>query len=467
MTNANFPVIPETITVHLGRPNESAENLTLPFSEYIANVASSEIYPTWPEEAIRANILAQISYTLNRVYTEFYRSRGYDFDITNSTSVDQSFVKGREIFDNINEIVGDIFNDYIRRDGAVEPLFAAYCDGYRTVCDGLSQWGSVSLANEGYLPIDILKYYYGDNIGIVFDAPVSDPTVSAPPAPLSVGLANDDVKTVQIRLNRISANYPGIPKIAEPNGVFSFDTEEAVKEFQKIFGLTQDGIVGKATWYAILRIYAGVKKLSELNSEGITLDEISKQYPNELSLGSTGEGVAALQYYISYLSLFYDTVPTVVIDGIFGSATENAVKDLQETFGLPVNGIVDRMTWDKIYNNYLSFIETIPLQYTEGVVVPFGGVTLRFGVEGDSVRLLQEYLNYISDFYPDIPSVNPTGYFGEMTRASVIAFQNRFSLPATGTVEAITWNAIIDIYEDLYTGARIGESQYPGYDIGR
>ena len=167
-----LPVIPETITVHLGEPDEPAQNVTLPFMDYIMNVASSEIYPTWPEEAIRANMYAQISFALNRVYTEYYRSRGYDFDITNSTRYDQYFVNGRDIFENIQRIAGDIFNDYIRRRGAIEPLFAQYCNGTTVTCNGLSQWGSVDLANAGYTPYRILTNYYGDNIDIITNTPV-------------------------------------------------------------------------------------------------------------------------------------------------------------------------------------------------------------------------------------------------------------------------------------------------------
>ncbi|MBO7303509.1 MAG: spore cortex-lytic protein, partial [Clostridia bacterium] len=182
--NANIPYIPETITVHLGAPNENAENVTLPFLEYITNVASSEIYPTWPENAIRANLYAQISFVLNRIYTEYYPSRGYDFDITNSTAYDQSFVKGRDYFENVAELAAELFNSYIVRQGSVEPLFSAYCDGREVECDGLSQWGTVSLANQGYTPYEILQYYYGNDINIVNDAPVRVPNSSLPTRPL-------------------------------------------------------------------------------------------------------------------------------------------------------------------------------------------------------------------------------------------------------------------------------------------
>ena len=161
------PFIPSTITVHLGRPDQSAQNVTVPFPDYIKNVASSEIFPTWPENAIRANVYAQVSFALNRIYTEWYRSQGYDFDITNSTAFDQSFVNGRSYFEDVSRIVDDLFNNYVRRQGAVEPLFTAYCDGRQTNCDGLKQWDTVSLANEGRTPYEILQYFYGDDIDIV------------------------------------------------------------------------------------------------------------------------------------------------------------------------------------------------------------------------------------------------------------------------------------------------------------
>lgn len=305
----SLPIIPEYITVHLGAPDENAPNVTLPFEEYVSNVASSEIYPTWPESAIRANIYAQISFALNRIYTEYYRSRGYDFDITNSTAYDQSFVRGRNIFENISEISADIFNSYVRRRGSYEPLFTAYCDGVEVNCNGLSQWGSVTLANQGYTPYDILRYYYGNDIDIISDADVGGSSVSAPNVPLSTGSQNDKVRILQIRLNRISDNYPAIPKIAATDGIFSDDTEAAVKSFQEIFGLNADGIVGNATWYAVQRIYNAVKRLNELDSEGIRLEEVTKQYPGVLSFGNTGLGVQTLQYFLSYISRFYSTIP--------------------------------------------------------------------------------------------------------------------------------------------------------------
>ena len=201
-----YPVVPETITVHLGAPGESARNVVVPFAQYIKNVASHEIYPTWPESAIRANILAQISYALNRVYTEYYRARGYD--TTSTTRYDQAYVEDGDIFENISRIVDDIFNNYIVRQGSVEPLFAQFCDGVRTRCGGLSQWGSVDLAEEGMTPYEILQYYYGGDINLVMNAPVGGNVASYPGRPLRRGDAGNDVQTLKRQLNRIGKNYP-------------------------------------------------------------------------------------------------------------------------------------------------------------------------------------------------------------------------------------------------------------------
>ena len=465
-TDARVPFIPRTITVHLGAPDADAPNVTLPFADYIANVASSEIYPTWPENAIRANIYAQVSFALNRIYTEFYRNRGYDFDITNSTAYDQSFVAGREFFENVGQIADELFTNYVVRQGSVEPLFTQYCDGVEVQCGGLSQWGTVTLAEQGLTPYEILQYYYGDDISIVRDAPVADITGTVPPVPLRLGSGGDEVRSVQIRLNRISDNYPSIPKIAIPDGVFSYDTEDAVRRFQEVFSLTPDGIVGPATWYRIQLIYNAVKRLNELDSEGIKLSEVTQQYERELSEGDTGTEVSNVQYLISYLSQFYDTIPAVAIDGSFGAATTDAVRSVQRTFDLPITGTVDLATWDIMYRTYIGFLETIPFEYIEGNVIPYPGVPLRQGSRSDTVRLLQDYINYVAQFFGDIPSVEPTGYFGEQTEAAVIALQNFLGIPASGTVAATTWNGLIDLYSDLYNGNRLAEGQYPGYEIG-
>ena len=466
MNNARLPVIPEYVTVHLGSPSSNAPNVTVSFPDYIKNVASSEIFPTWDENALRANIYAQISFALNRIYTEFYRSRGYDFDITNDIAYDQSFANGRDYFENISRIVDEIFTSYIVRNGFIEPLFAQYCDGVEVSCAGLSQWGTVELASRGLTPYEILQYYYGDDISIVSDAPVASIDLSVPQIPLRLGSASDEVRQVQIRLNRISGNYPSIPKIALPDGVFSFDTEDSVRRFQEVFSLTPDGIVGPATWYKIQLIYNAVKKLNELNSEGILLDEVTQQYDRELSPGDMGVEVTNVQYLLAYLAQFYDSIPPIDVDGIFGPNTENAVKSFQRTFDLEVTGTVDFATWDILYRTYIGFLETIPFKYVEGNVLPYPGIPLRLGSESDEVRLLQEYIRFIALYIDEIPSVEPTGYFGSQTQSSVIALQNFLGIEPTGTVAAATWNGISELYSDLFVGSRLNEGQFPGYNVG-
>ncbi len=461
-----LPTIPEYITVHLGPPDSNAPNVTLPFIEYISNVSSSEIYPTWPDSAIRANVYAQISFALNRVYTEFYRSRGYDFDITNSTAYDQSFVNGRNIFENINQTVSEVFNSYVRRRGNIEPLFTAYCDGVKVSCAGLSQWGSVELANQGYTPYEILKYYYGNDIDIISNVNVDGLSPSAPLVPLSLGSSGDDVRMLQLRLNRISDNYPLIPKIARIDGIFAEDTENAVKEFQEIFALVPDGIVGNSTWYTVSRIYNAVKRLNELDSEGIRLEEVTKQYPGVLSLGSKGLGVSNLQYFLLYISQFYPTIPRVTIDGDFGNETREAVISAQKTFGLSEDGVVGEITWNAIYNAYRGIVDEIPLQYIEGNILPYPGTLLRIGSDNDSVLLLQQYINVIAKVYPEVNSVELTGYFGEQTDRAVKSIQALQGLEPNGLVGAITWSAIASLYNDIVNGSRLYDGQYPGFEIG-
>ena len=346
-----IPFIPQYITVHLGSPDSAAANVTVPFSDYVKNVASSEIYPTWEESALRANIYAIVSFALNRVYTEFYRSRGYNFDITSSTAIDQAFVNGRSYFDNIVRLVDELFNDYLRRPGFVEPLAAKFCNGTTVTCEGLSQWGSQNLARQGYNTTQIIRSYYG-NVEIVNNAPIQGYTSSYPGTPLRRGSSGPNVVVVQVELNRISQNYPAIPKLANVDGIFGSRTEDAVRKFQQIFNLTPDGIVGKATWYALVRLYTAVTRLSELRSQGQQFYSVSWTPPNSLSQGSTGDKVRTLQYMLSVLSEYISQIPSIAVDGIYGSATANAVTAAQRYFGLPLTGAVDETTWDEIYDQY-------------------------------------------------------------------------------------------------------------------
>lgn len=464
---ATTPFVPEQIIVHLGRPSDSsAANVTVDFPDYIKNVASSELYPTWPENALRANIYAIISFTLNRIYTEWYRSQGYNFDITNSIQFDQSYNPNGEAYQPISDIVDEIFNDYLRRQGSVEPLFAVYCDGIEATCNGLTQWGSVSLANQGYTPYEILTNAYGTDIDIVQDAPILPAQPSYPGSPLTIGSAGNEVGQLQVRLNRISSNYPAIPKIYPVSTVYEQSTADAVRAFQEIFGLPANGVTDKATWYKINYIYVSVKRLAQINSEGLTLEETSLQYPETLGLGATGTAVIYLQYFLQVVSAYYNAVlPLPDVTGTFDEATENSLKSFQQVFGLPQTGVVDRQTWNDLYRAYAGIVENVPINIEGANAVLYPGNILSEGMTNEYVRVLQQYLSYLHQTYPDIPDVSATGYFGPITRNAVLAFQRRFGITPSGSVGAETWEAITNAYSELRYGYQKQPGQYPGYII--
>ncbi len=459
--------VPRTITVHLGAPDDTtAENTTVSFPDYIKNVASSEIYPTWPDNAIRANIYAQITFALNRIFTEYYRSRGYDFDITNDTSRDQSFVFGRDLFENIIQIVDDIFNSYIVRGDNLNPIFARYCDGTTSTCPGgLSQWGTVTLANQGLGPYEILTEYYGDDINLITDAPISDLTESYPGTPLRLGDSGENVAKIQLWLNRVSRNYPAIPKIAYPDSVFGINTEDAVKEFQEIFNLTPDGIVGRATWYKLFSIFTSVKRLSDLDSEGISLAAVSRQFRTQLSQGDTGEEVRLVQYFLNLIGEFNNFIPTVAIDGDFGTATTESVRAFQRSQSLPETGVVDRTTWDALYSRYTSLVAGLPEDFRQNGAQVYPGTPLRRGSTGEAVRDLQTYLQKLAQTNPSIPTVMVTGTFGPETERAVLAFQRDAGLPPRGIVGLTTWQELVTRYQDRILGEDRSPGQYPGYPL--
>ena len=443
------PIIPEFITVHLGTPDSDARNITVPFIDYVKNVASSEIYPTWPENALRANIYAIISYALNRVYTEYYRSRGYDFDITNTTQFDQAFVPDREIFENIGYIVDDIFNDYIVRQGSIQPLFTAFCNGTTSTCAGLSQWGTVNLAEQGLTPFSILQNYYGEDIGLVENAPVGFTTESYPGVPLRVGDAGNNVRILQVELNRIARNYPAIPRIENENGIFGVDTENAVRKFQEIFNLNQTGEVDKATWYRIKQYYNGVKSLADLVSEGVTIAEATVPFANEVSVGMSGIPVTTVQYYLSIIAYFNGALEPVPRSGTFGPETVEAVERFQAFYGLPVTGIVDVNTWNTITRVYTETVASLPQGYQGNNAKLYPGFFLSEGMRNQSVSDLQTYLALISDRIPEIPSVSVTGYYGPQTEQAVLDFQRLFGLTESGAVGPVTWATIANQYDSF------------------
>lgn len=436
-------VAPYFITVHLGTPTEIAENITVPFIDYIKNVASSELYPTWHENALRANIHAIVSIALNRYFTEWYRAKGFNFDITNSTQYDQSFVPGRDIYDSISIIVDEIFNQYIVLEGNIEPFFATFCDGITVQCDGMSQWGSVQLANEGYTPIEILKYYYGENINIKL-APVGEPLFRYKET-LEKGDSGFDVLRKELQLNRISMNFPAIPKIDPADGYYNDSTEAAVKEFQKIFNLPVTGIIDRSTWYKISYIYIAVAKLSETTSEGIFLKQYEDLLENILLKGDVRPRVTLLQYFLVLLSLYYPTVPEVNITGTFDEQTRLSVIEYQKTLNLPPTGIVDEATWESIYSSSLGIIRSLS---PEAIFLPYLRYVIdyKLGDKGPGVFIVQIMLQYISTVLPEIPFVQLTEIYDETTENAVIQFQNFYGIEPTGIVDETTWNAIAEIY---------------------
>lgn len=348
-------IIPTQVTVHLGRPSASAENLTVDFKYYIKNVASSEIYPTWPYQALRANIWCQISLLLNRVYTEWYRSRGYNFDITNNTAFDQAFVKGRNIYDSISAVVDEVFNQFLRRPFFREPFYAEYCDGKIASCPGLKQWGTLDLANRGYTSQRIIQYYYGDNILFQSSDNIQPITSSYPGFALRLGSSGNYVFIVQELLNAIAVNYPNINLIYPPNGIFGETTDSAVRTFQRQFDLGVDGIVGRSTWNELSRVYVAVRKLAELGSIGRLEGYFTGLWTGRvLRQGTIGIEVQQLQYFLHMIAQVYPEIPDLTVDSRFGAGTTRSVTAFQRYFGLVQDGIVGQSTWSLVYDVYSS-----------------------------------------------------------------------------------------------------------------
>lgn len=441
--------IPAYIRVHLGSPDANVETVTVPFLTYIKNVASSEIYPTWPESAIRANMYAEISFALNRIFTEHYRSRGYNFDITSLPAYDQNFVYNRSIFGPMETIGNELFNDYIVRGGHVEPLLAVYCDGKTTTCKGLSQWGTVDLAGQGLTPLQILQRYYGNDIEIRRNAPILNITQSYPGYPLRLGSSGDNVAFIQNELNAVNKSYSTIPKIVAVDGRFGKGTEDAVKEFQKTFQLPQDGIVGKGTWYKLLYIYNAVKKLETLHSQGQQLATAPKDFQRTLRLGDSGKDVNIVQFYINTIASFNPSVPSVTVTSSFDPDTVAAVRDFQRYVGLPVTGELDRATFDRLYNSYQGTLLAHEAIFRRPETQKYPGVALRPGSTGEDVRTLQLYLLAIAKAYPDIPQVVAIGYFGDLTEKAILAFQRKFGINPDGVVGQDTWNKITSEYRNI------------------
>ena len=258
-------VVPQTVVVHDGAPTDrTAKDYYVPYRDYIKNVASSEIYSTWPRATITANVLAIMSFTLNRVYTEWYRNQGYDFTITSSTAFDHKWIYGRNIFESISRVVDEIFDNYLSRPGVRQPILTQYCDGRQVQCPNwMTQWGSCDLGQRGYSPIEILRYFYGDSIYVNTAEQISGIPASWPGYDLTVGSSGPKVQQMQEQLDTIATVYSAIPRV-NPDGIYGERTADAVREFQSIFGLPQTGVVNFATWYKISHIYVGITRIAEL-----------------------------------------------------------------------------------------------------------------------------------------------------------------------------------------------------------
>ena len=454
-------IIPKNITVHLGKPAASARNVTVSFRDYIANVASSEVYPTWPEQALRANIHCQISLALNRIYTEWYPSKGYTFNITNSTSYDQYYVHGRTVFDVMVKITDDIFNTYLRKRGTVNPYYSEYCDGKSVTCPGLKQWGTVTLANQGRTALQILRYYYGSDIEIVRTNNIQSIPQSYPGSPIRQGDSGTAVFTLQRQLNRITKDYPFLGKLTV-DGVFGSRMAATVRAFQKQFNLTADGMVGRQTWYKISYIYVSVKDLAELTSEG----EVSSGTLSDgtwggtvLRTGSTGSAVEQLQFWLNTLAQYESSIPSLTVDGVYGTGTANAVRAFQRKYGLTVDGVVGRATWTEVYDQFRS------IQSDNGTPNAYPGTALREGASGQNVRLVQFWLKIARTVYPSLSNVTVDGRFGSATAAAVRRFQTYFGLTSDGVVGRTTWNKLYEVYNDIANkllSSSLRPGEYPG-----
>ena len=378
-------IIPDYITVHLAAPSVIAPNVRVPFREYVKNVASHEIFDNWPREALKANIYCIVSLALSRVYTEFYRIRGFHFDITNSTAIDQLYQPDGYIGGNISEVTDEIFNMYLAIPGHNEPFIAQYCDGRTVQCPGrLSQWGSMADAQQGMTAMEIIGKYFAPELELRESTNFASPIESYPGAPLREGGEGRDVLRMQQYLNRVSGNFPLIPVIRVVDGRFGAATTEAVRTFQQIFAMPQTGVIDKATWYRICYIYRAVISLSELYSQGQHVT-VGRQPPTGLlRQGSRGREVAQLQFLLNLIAAYYAQVPFTPETGVFDAATRTAVLAFQEMAGVGADGLVGPITWRALYNYYWGIMDNVALP-----APPPASVTHMVGA-GESLFLLAQ-----------------------------------------------------------------------------
>ena len=440
-----YPVVPNNIVVHLGSPSSNSRNITVPFTSYISNVAASELYPTWPQNALIANIYAIISFTMNRIYNEWYRSKGYNFDITSSPAYDQTYTENRSTYGNINNIVGDIFNNYVVKGKGIEPYFTSYCDGRKLICNGLSQWGSVTLANQGKTPLEILKNYYGNDISIKYDAEVGDGTIGYPGYDIELGSFGNPVLAIERDLKRIRNNYPAIPEIPSSPGIYTNDLANAVKKFQEIFNLPVTGVVNKATWYKIKYIYNSVKKLGDLYSEGITEEEATFLYNDKLTLGNSGIDVEYIHYFLDALAFLDPDIPRLQTNSIYSENTVTMVKAFQKKYGLPVTGDFTYSDWKVLKEEYEKILSFVPDKNKDYVNELYPNNFLMKGMSGDDIKRYQRLLLKICRFDKSIPGVRVNGIFDDLTDRSVRKLQNDYGFEINGIVGPLLWRKTVEL----------------------
>ncbi|MBR1417246.1 MAG: peptidoglycan-binding protein [Bacilli bacterium] len=440
-----YPIVPNNITVHLGEPNAAAKDITISFTDYLSNVASSELYPTWPRNSLIANIYCIISFAMNRIYNEWYRSKGYNFDITSSPVYDQKYTENRSTYENINNIVLEIFDNYVVKGSQIQPYFTTYCDGRVKTCSGLSQWGSVEQANLGKTPLQILQYYYGNDISIKYNAPVGDTSEGFPGDTVKIGYAGNPVLAIQRDLKRIRQNYPAIPDITSNLGIYDDETASAVRKFQEIFNLPITGEVDKGTWYKIKYIYNSVKKLGDLYSEGLTKDDVTFLYADELKYGDTGIEVEYIHYFLDALAFLDKDIPRLPTNSIYTNNTETMVKAFQEKYKLPVTGIFTYPDWTVLKNAYRNILESFPKEYQTFVNELYPDYFLTKGMNGEDVRRFQKFLLKICQYDKSIPGVRVNGIFDDLTEKSVYKLQQDYGFDMNGIVGPLLWRKVVEL----------------------
>ena len=390
---------------------------------------------SWPEEALRANIIAQVSLALNRIWTEWYPSRGYSFNITGSPGYDQAYVNGRTVFAVMERLTAELFNTFVQRSGDAEPYFTEYCDGKTVTCPGMKQWGTVDRAREGMNALQILRYYYGNRVQLVTTDNIAAIPSSYPGSPLRRGSTGTNVRILQKQLSRIAKDYPSFGKPAV-TGTFDEATENSVKKFQKQFSLTADGAVGQRTWNTLYA--AWVDAQSDLGGTA---------WPGTaLRRGAAGMEVRLVQFWLRLAADNYSALRTVTVDGSYGAATVSAVEAFQTLFGLTPDGVVGRSTWNKLKEVGLAVANKIvaanvaPGQFT---------TTTRAGSSGTAVRAVQYYLRRLAAYYSDVPRVAVDGKFGAATTRAVKAWQSRAGLTVDGVVGRLTFQSLYDAAQAL------------------